>query len=138
MKLTAAQVEILKQNIANARKGKRSTGKIPTAKGRPAHEWGKKNKTEQRFEDEILTPGFPEKYRAWFFEAFTLQLGHRLTYTPDYFAISPSGDITIYEVKGGYSHEDAIVKYKAAREKFCFFTWVFAEYKENKWIFNRI
>lgn len=57
---------------------------------------------------------------AWYaFEAVTLKLANRLAYTPDFLVMRTDGTLEVHECKG-FWRDDALVKIKAAAEKFPF------------------
>lgn len=52
-----------------------------------------------------------------------LKIGNGCRYTPDFVAVERVGDnghveVRVYEVKGGYAREDAVVKLKAAADRY--------------------
>lgn len=56
----------------------------------------------------------------WYaFEALTLKIADDCRYTPDFIVMHANGELQIHEVKG-YWMDDALVKIKAAAEKFPF------------------
>lgn len=58
---------------------------------------------------------------AWRYEAITLRLAERTTYTPDFLVLKPDGAVELYEVKGGFIREDANVKLKVAAAQYPWF-----------------
>lgn len=130
--------------------GAPSTGKSMKRKGQPTLElqqpagWQletapavagkKKNKTEQRFERDFLVPaklaGDLEDYK---FERIKLILGDGTTYTPDFFGKWANGVLQFWEIKGGYIHEDARVKFNAAAEQYQEFAFSLHQWKGGEW-----
>src|SRR5580692_8691131 len=54
----------------------------------------------------------------WFgFEPLVLRLADRTTYKPDFIVVTSKGSVEAHEVKG-FQRDDAIVKFKVARELF--------------------
>ncbi len=96
------------------------------------------NKTERRFEQEILGRIFPPG-TTFGFQSLTFRLAPDLRYTPDWVVWRESdmttveGLLTCYEVKGAHIWEDARVKFLTSRE---FFPWVQFEawqWKGGEW-----
>jgi hypothetical protein len=84
---------------------------------------GQKNKTEERYENEILKPLLAAGEILWYcFEGITFKLADDTRYTPDYPVLNKHGLIEIHEVKGSlkFIEDDAKVKIKVAEEKFPF------------------
>lgn len=94
------------------------------------------NKTEKRYCKEILNPS---KYTGdlveWLFEPVKFRLAKKTFYTPDFLVIASAGypRIQFHEVKGGFVRDDAIVKFKVAREMFPWFSWRMVMYKNGAW-----
>lgn len=85
------------------------------------------NKTEQRYEREVLMPAYLDGRIIWYgFEAMTFRLGADLRYTPDFVVQLAGGLIECHEVKAGKSdgkplvEDDSRVKIIAAAERFPF------------------
>lgn len=71
-------------------------------------------------------------------EEITLLLGHRCRYTPDYMTVHhyPSirdPKITLWEVKGGFIREDAMVKLKVAASRYPFWRFMIAQKVDGEW-----
>jgi len=101
----------------------------------PATGSRKKNKTELAFEQTFLWPrvqsGELEFYR---FESLKLILGERKTYTPDFHGRwAATGVIQIWEVKGPWIYEDAMVKFDTARRLFIEFEFELWQRKKGEW-----
>ncbi len=73
------------------------------------------NQTEREYEA-ILKRQFPGAVIRW--EALTLRLADRCTYSPDYIVFLPNGSIECHEVKGGFIFPKALVKPRMAAEAF--------------------
>ncbi|MGB1012793.1 MAG: hypothetical protein ACPG4T_01570 [Nannocystaceae bacterium] len=58
-------------------------------------------------------------------------------YTPDFFVVTDDGKMICYETKG-QRREDAIVKIKAAAEKFPWFLFILVEHKRGQWVFEEV
>jgi hypothetical protein len=96
----------------------------------------KKNKTEMAFEQEFLWPrvqtGELEFYR---YESLKLVLGEKKIFTPDYHGRwAATGIIQIWEVKGPWIYEDAMVKFDTARRQFPEFEFELWQRKKGEWI----
>jgi hypothetical protein len=118
-----------KSQISGAQAAKKRFKGKAKHKPRPAHTPGKMNKTEQEFAHKLSAM---DDVLYWQFEALTFKLGHRCTYTPDFIAVTQD-EIRVYEVKGGFIREDAMVKFKSAADKFPQFRWIMAQKKRGEW-----
>lgn len=101
---------------------------------RVRHEFGKMNSLEQRFYNEYLLPRLEiGEIEEVHFEPLKFCLAEKMTYTVDFFVVCPDYFWCI-EVKG-FLEDDALVKWKAAAEKFCCFKWsmVFWDNKKKEW-----
>lgn len=90
------------------------------SKGRPRHEPGVMNKTEQAYAvllNEQLKQG---KIKWWVFESIKLKLAYNTHYTVDFFVMSSDDTLEAHEVKGGHIEDDAMVKIKVAAKHFPF------------------
>lgn len=67
------------------------------------------------------------------YEAITLKLAPRTTYTPDFLVVTDEGYVECHEVKGGFTRDDARVKLKVAAHAFPWFRFVLATYKAKRW-----
>jgi hypothetical protein len=90
-----------------------------------------KNKTEEEFE-RILKAQYPNS-QAILWECFKFRIGERCWYLPDFIRIGMAGNLTIYEVKGPHIWDDALVKFKAAKEKYPFITWEMHQKRKDGW-----
>jgi hypothetical protein len=84
---------------------------------------GERNKTEQRYEDEVLRPGMLVGEILWFrFEGVKLRLADNTFLTVDYAVLPADGVLTMVDVKGGQAviQDDARVKMKIAAEAYPF------------------
>lgn len=94
------------------------------ARGRIAKR-GKRNKTEQRYEDTVLAEQkLAGKIVQWWFEPISFRLsspdsGQPARYTPDFMVQSSDGTMYFDDVKGtGIDNEAAAVRAKTAAEQF--------------------
>lgn len=80
---------------------------------------GKKNKTEQAY-DELLSARLQSGEILWYrFEAVKLRLADNTFYTPDFLVITATGTQECHEVKGRWT-DDARVKIKVAASQYPF------------------
>ena len=100
---------------------RRTPGKGRTTRRVP----GTMNKTEERYEREVIQPKYEADDIIWSgFEAITFKLAPDLRYTPDFIVQLADGTIEAHEVKAGKKdgkplvEDDSLVKIKAAAEKF--------------------
>ena len=109
-----------------------SDWKQQPARGRVRHERGKMNRAEAAYAADLEVRKRAGEILDWWFEAVTLRLADKpegtklrgTTYTPDFMVQLADGTISFHEVKG-FARDDAVVKFKAAAEKFPFhFLWV--------------
>lgn len=85
---------------------------IPEVKPRRATE---PNKTEREYE-RILRAQYPDAEIRW--EAYTLRLADRCSYSPDFSVLHRDNTIDFHEVKGGYVFPKALVKLRVAAQEF--------------------
>ena len=69
------------------------------------------------------------------FEAVTLRLTPKTTYTPDFLVVTDH--ITLYEVKG-FRRDDAMVKLKVAAEMFPFFEFILVTQDRQGWKYTAV
>lgn len=77
---------------------------------------------------------------AWRYEAVTLHLGRKLSYTPDFLVIQADGSLELHETKGywnGKNREKGWIKWKMAAQLYPWFRFVFVTCKDGSWIFRR-
>ncbi len=106
------------------------------AKWRPRQQPGTKNKTEERFENEILhTLKATGEVDSWLYDCFKLRVGtNKCWYSPDYMVFRTDGTIELIDVKGGAGFEDdALVKIKAAAAQYSQFYWSSWTYRKKEW-----
>ena len=94
----------------------------------------KKNKTEARFERDFLVPALLSgKLQNYKFERIKLILGDGTTYTPDFSGTWANGVQQFWEIKGGYIHEDARVKFNCAADQFQEYAFELYQWKGGEW-----
>ncbi len=84
---------------------------------------GTKNRTEQRYEDEVLRPALWRGEVLWYaFEGVKLRLAPSTFLTVDYAVLPASGVLEMIDVKGAAAmiEEDARVKLKVAADRYPF------------------
>lgn len=90
------------------------------------------NQTEARYAQILEWDRQCGALRAWQFERIKLKLADRSYYTPDFFVAWPDC-LGFVEVKGGYIREDALQKFKFAREVYPWFVFRMMQYKHTAW-----
>lgn len=81
---------------------------------------GAMNKTEERYEREVLKPEMLAGLIAWYrFEGLKLRLADNTFYTTDFAVMRADGLIECREIKGFWT-DDARVKIKVAAEQYPF------------------
>lgn len=93
------------------------------------------NKTEARWHTGDILPRLRSGALIWCeHEALKLRVGmERTWYTPDYAALRSDGTLEITEVKGGYIHEDARVKFQAAARLYPWMHWRMVQWVRGSW-----
>ena len=122
----------------------KSAGSSLTAKGRkPAdptigYAASRMNKLEARYANWLEVAKRSGEIVSWKFEAVTLRLAERTTYTPDFYVMLPDGSVGFHETKG-FWRDDARAKIKIAAEMFpeLFFVGVQWDSKAKEWRFER-
>lgn len=72
--------------------------------------------------------------RNWMFASIKLRLAEKCFYTPDFFVEMADGTFEMHEIKGAKVWDDAVVKYKMARELFPQFRWKWRQLIKGEWI----
>ena len=106
------------------------------AKWRPRQIPGQMNKTEARFETEILLPAKEAgEILDWKYDAVKFRVGSkRCWYSVDFMLFLGDGHIELVDVKGGAGWEDdALVKIKAAAMTYPGFIWAGWTYIKKNW-----
>lgn len=82
------------------------------------------NSTEQAYFDNFISPRISSgEYLEARYEAITFRLAPKTTYTPDFLIVTADHLIELHECKGGFTRDDARVKWKVAAALYPFFTW---------------
>ena len=106
------------------------------ARWRPRQQPGTKNKTEERFENEILLVlKATREVESWLYDSVKFKVGtSKCWYSVDYMVLRTDGEIEMIDVKGGGGWEDdALVKIKAASLQYPQFHWSGWTYKAKAW-----
>jgi len=95
----------------------------------------KMKKTESAFLERFIKPAKARGEIAnWRFEGARLRLAADSTYCADFMVTRNDGHVEFYEIKGAHIWEDAIVKFKWAREEYKEFTFFMAQFtKKTGW-----
>ena len=91
------------------------------------------NKTESRFADQLSMLKHTGSLSWYEYEAIKLKLAPKTFYTPDFVAVDKTGQVIVYEVKGGFIRDDAIVKLKIAARLFPMFRFKLCQWKNKQW-----
>jgi hypothetical protein len=92
----------------------------------------KANKTEIRFAKEILAPDIGKRFVSVVFEGMTIVIGEdQCRYTPDFVAQTSDGVTHLFEVKGTWVMDSAVVRFKAAKRNFPAFVFWWCIWKGN-------
>ncbi len=95
---------------------------------------GVMNKTEAKFVEDFLEPRkLAGEIFAYWFEQETLPLAPRTTYTPDFEASLADGSVVFYEIKGGYTWDDSMVKLKVAAVMYPLAKFYLCKYIKKQW-----
>jgi hypothetical protein len=91
---------------------------------------GKMTKAEQAYAWWLKKEEMEGRLVAWYFERLTLTLtrGRRpgsraMVYTPDFLVVLLGPCFRIVEIKGPYTREDSVLKFKMAADLFPYFEW---------------
>lgn len=103
-----------------ARVTKTIVGK-PKAVGRPRQQSGGMNKTESLYAFDLKARQSSGEIAWWGYESIRLRLAPNTTYTPDFLVMLNDGSLELHETKGGLIRDDAVVKFKVAREMYWMF-----------------
>lgn len=90
------------------------------------------NKTERKYADYLYMEQLRGQIISYEFEPIKWKLAFHTFYTPDFFIVYPD-HFKFVEIKG-FKRDDAIVKFKMAREKYPYFKWEMIGYKNRQWV----
>ena len=92
-----------------------------------------KSKTEAEFALNLSLLLAAGEIQWWEYEPWSLKLGEGARYTPDFITMNPDGTLHVWEVKGGFAREAAMVRLRAAATKYWMIPITLAIKKEGKW-----
>ena len=93
------------------------------------------NRMEEAFAERLELLKKSGEISDYRFEAATLRLAPKTTYTPDFLVVSDH--ITLYEVKG-FRRDDAMVKLKVAAKMFPFFEFILVTQDRQGWKYTTV
>lgn len=96
------------------------------------------NKTEARFAQWLDARVRDGELVGWWYEPFSLRLAPRTHYRPDFLVQSADGLLGIYEVKGAFIRDRAMVKPKVAAAMYPCFRWYLAQWREGAWMVREL
>jgi hypothetical protein len=107
-------------------------------RGGPAHVRFAMNRTEARYAGHLEARRLAGEIGGWEFERDTLILSPDMTLTPDFRVELDDGWVEFHEVKRlhGWTHEDSIVKTKAAAAIFPFHRFYLARWQPDRIMAN--
>ena len=97
---------------------------------------GGMNKTEQRYRDRLALMAAAGEVLRFEFERVTLKLADDTRYTPDFYVVFADGRIEFHETKG-FERDDALVKFKAAADRWPEFGFVMVAWRKGQWVVTR-
>lgn len=116
-----------------------SASQIATSQEQSRHKVSrpKQTKTEAEFERILEARKQRGEIISYEFEAIVLRFAG-MSYRPDFLVIEPIDDarhhrVCFFEVKGGFTWEDSIIKFKAARDHFKCFHFEMHQKKVGQW-----
>jgi hypothetical protein len=92
------------------------------------------NKTEGSFAWQLEAQVREGEITAYRYEALKFRMADHTFYTPDFMVIHNDGSLELIEVKGPHIREDAMIKFKVAREMFPWFKWSLMQKEREGWI----
>lgn len=95
------------------------------------------NKLEEKYSQTLEQRRIAGEIAWWGYEAQTLKLAERTTYTPDFLVIRSDGRVECHETKG-FFRDDARVKLKIAAEKYPFYVFYLVQEKHKDWVITEI
>lgn len=114
---------------------------IGKARGRAPGQTKGMNKTEARYESDILRPKkLAGEIKTWRYEVLSLRLADNTFYMPNFLVFDPDWMVEIHEVKGGFIREDSWIRIKVAATQYPMFLFVLAQQKSAKaeWIIREV
>lgn len=111
---------------------------IPKRVTKPGKNEKGQNKTEAKFDRRLADDKHAGLILDYWFEGVKFRLADNTFLTPDFVVAMPDGSMIVYEVKGGFTREDARVKIKVAADRYPFLRWVVAKYVNREWQYELI
>lgn len=117
-----------------------SIGNKPQGKGKPRGR-APMNKTEQSFANILEARRRRGEIHSWEREGITLRWPDGMSYSPDFAVVEGTLDVngrtavalTFIETKGAYIHEDALVKFRAARAHWPLYRFEMHQLAKGEW-----
>lgn len=97
------------------------------------HKPGQMNGTEAKYAELLNLRKLAGEVILWHFEAMKFKIAEQCLYVPDFAVWLADGTMELIDVKGGIIADDALVKIKAAADKFPQFTWAIEQYTKKTW-----
>lgn len=95
------------------------------------------NGLESRYAKTLEGQRIAGEIRSWRYEALTLKLANKTTYTPDFLVVTADGYIECHETKG-FFRDDAKVKIKVAACEFPEIRFLLVQEKRGDWVITEI
>lgn len=94
---------------------------------------GQMNGTESKYAELLQVRKLAGEVILWHFESIKFKVAEQCLYIPDFAVWLADGTMEIVDTKGGIISDDALVKIKAAAERYPQFTWVIEQYVKKTW-----
>ena len=92
------------------------------------------NRTESEYAILLEYRRLAGEIKGYGFERIKLRLADKTWYCPDFDVIGVGGETEFHEVKGGFIRDDAMVKFKVAREMHTWATFKLLQRKKGEWV----
>lgn len=140
---TAIIAHATKNNLPVPPELRRKNDIITPASKRKLRKFREMNQTEREFAHRLERMKQDGEIEYWGFEEITLRWAD-MSYTPDFFVIVRTSldaddetrtfiEALYIETKGGYRHEDSVIKYKAAKDRFRWARFEMWQKIEGRW-----
>lgn len=119
--------------VARAKADREKQGVAPAKRAKALPRVVTLNQTERAFAADLerrRRAGEIADYKA---QSMTFLLAPGCRYTPDFFIVENDGTITLVDVKGRHTWEDAVIKFKCAAQTFPWFRWQMIERRGETW-----
>ena len=107
-------------------------GQQAKRQGATRHKTGTMNKLEAAMSWELDAMLQSGKVTRWRFESVKVRLASATWYTPDFQVWLADGRIVMLETKG-HPRDDAMVKFKVAREQYPEYLWLMLKREKGRW-----